>query len=77
MFQPLTRDYQDKKLHITFDDGETADVKILLVSECNDHEECRGVVYDVISSSRSDRSKEGTTYWTELKHIKAFEVIGD
>ena len=77
MTQQLTRDYQDKKLHITFEDGEVADVKVLAVSECDQHEDCRGIVYDVISSSRPARFKKDSAYWNELKYITAFEVIGD
>ncbi|HUC54411.1 MAG TPA: hypothetical protein VMR90_10210 [Candidatus Cybelea sp.] len=73
----LTRDYQDKKLNITFEDGEVADVKVLAVCECDQHEDCRGIVYDVISSNRLDRFKKGSAYWTELKYIRAFEGIGD
>ncbi len=77
MAQKLARDYQDKKLHITFEDGEVADVMVLVVSECDQHENCRGIVYDVISSSRPERYKSGSAFWTELKQITAFEVIGD
>jgi hypothetical protein len=73
----LTREDQDKKPHITFEDGEVADVKVLTVSECDQHEDCRGIVYHVISPNRPERFKKGPAYWTELRYITAFEVIGD
>ena len=75
--EQLTKDFQDRKLRIVFDDGEVAEVKLLLVGECDEHQDCRGIVYDVIASSRPDRFKPGPSYWTELQHIKTFEVIGD
>ena len=73
--EQLTRDYQDKKVQIFFEDGEVAEVKILFVGECDEHEECRGIVYDVIASSRPFKPRQA--YWTEMKLIKKFEVLGD
>jgi hypothetical protein len=57
LLPPVTREYQDKKLRVTFEDGESADVKVLIVSECSEHEECRGITYAVISSSCPNRFK--------------------
>jgi len=50
---------------------------VLVVSECNEHEDCRGITYDLISTNRHDRVRQGSAYWADLKDIKNFEVIGD
>ena len=73
----LTRQYQDRRLRIEFSDGQTAEVLVLVVSECNEHEDCRGITYDLISTNRHDRVRQGSAYWANLKDIKNFEVIGD
>ena len=71
----LTREYQDKRLHVEFNDGEIADVKVLVVGECDEHEHCRGITYDVISTNRPDKLRPGSAYWAEMAAIKNFEVI--
>ena len=68
--EDLTREFQDKKLRIEFVDGQTQQVLVNMVCECNEHEECRGIVYEVFAERPSQ------TYWTEMKYIKSFEVIG-
>ena len=73
----LTRELQDKRLRIEFNDGQTDDVLLLLVSECDEHEECRGIEYDVISTNRPDRIRKGAACWAHLKDIRNFEVFGD
>ncbi len=42
----LTRELQDKSLRIEFSDGEIADIKALVVSECGEHEDC-GEIADI------------------------------
>jgi len=74
--EQLTRRFQDKRLRIEFSDGQTADVLVLVVSECDKHEDCRGITYDLISTNWRDRVKQGSAYWADLKDIKNFEVIG-
>jgi hypothetical protein len=74
--EQLTRQYQDKRLRIEFSDGQTAEVLVLVVSECGKHEDCRGIVYDLVSDGRPGERHPGTSYWTELKYIRNFEVIG-
>jgi hypothetical protein len=71
----LTREHQDKRLHVEFKDGEIADVKVLVVSDCDEHEDCRGITYDVISTNRPERLRPGSACWAELANIKSFEVI--
>ena len=71
----LSREHQDKRLHVEFTDGEIADLKVLVVSECNEHEDCRGITYDVISTNRPERLRPGSAYWADMARIKSFEVI--
>lgn len=73
----LTREHQDKRLHVEFKDGEIADVKVLVVSECDEHENCSGITYDVISTNRPEKLRPGAAYWAELADIKSFGVIED
>jgi hypothetical protein len=73
----LTREHQDKRLRIQFANGEIADVTVLVVSECDEHEDCRGITYDVISTNRPDLLRPGAAYWAEMADIKGFEVIED
>jgi hypothetical protein len=46
MSQPMGTDHQDKKLHVKFKDGEVADLRVLVVSQRDEHEDCRGFTYD-------------------------------
>jgi len=71
----LTREHQDRRLHVEFKDGEIADVKILVVSDCDEHEDCRGITYDIISTNRPDRLRPGSACWAEMADIKSFTVI--
>jgi hypothetical protein len=73
----ITREHHDKKLRIEFADGEIAEVNVLVVSDCTEHEDCRGVTYDVISTNRPDRVKNGAARWADSKDIKNFEILGD
>jgi hypothetical protein len=72
----LTRDLQDKRLRIEFRDGE-AEIKVLVVSECSEHEDCRGLVYDIIATNRLDRVRRGSACWADSKSISNFEIVGD
>jgi len=73
----LTRELQDKTIRIEFKDGEIADVRVLVVSECNEHEDCRGITYDLISTNRPNQVKKGSAHWADSRDIKEFEVIGE
>jgi hypothetical protein len=71
----LTREHQDKRLHVEFKDGEVADLKVLVVSECDEHNDCRGITYDVIATNRPEKLRPGSAYWADMTNIKSFEVI--
>jgi hypothetical protein len=73
----LTREYQDKQLRIEFNDGQIAEIRLLLVSECDQHAECNGIVYDIISTNRPDHLTPGSAYWAEIAAVKKFELLGD
>ena len=73
----LTRDLQDKRLHVEFSDGAVAEIYVLVVSECSKHEECRGLVYDIISTNRPDRERKGAACWADSNSITNFEIVGD
>jgi len=73
----LTHELQDKSLRVEFNDGEIADIKVLVVSECGVHEDCRGVAYDLISTNRANHAKKGSAYWADSRDIKSFKVIGE
>jgi hypothetical protein len=71
----LTREHQGKRIHVEFKDGESADLRVLVVSECDEHENCRGISYDVISTNRPERLRPGSAYWADMVNIKSFEVL--
>jgi hypothetical protein len=73
----LGREHQDKRLRVEFSDGEIAEIKLLLVSECDEHQDCNGITYDIISTNRPDRMKKGTAYWSDSADVRTFEVLGD
>jgi hypothetical protein len=73
----LGREHQDKRLRVEFSDGEIAEIKLLVVCECDQHQECNGIVYDLISTNRVDRVKKGATCWADSADVSNFEVLGD
>jgi len=73
----LGREHQDKRLRVEFSDGEIAEIKLLLVSECDEHQDCNGITYDIISTNRAERMKKGAAYWSDSADVKTFEVLGD
>ena len=73
----LGRQHQDKRLRVEFSDGEIAEIKLLLVSECDEHQDCNGITYDIISTNRAERMKKGAAYWSDSADVKTFEVLGD
>ncbi len=77
MAQRIEREHQDKKLHVVFNDGEIVDLNISLVNECNEPEDCRGFVYDLITTNRPERVKQGSAHWAHQKDIESFAVIGE
>jgi len=75
--QEPTRGYHDKRIHVEWVDGVSEDIFVVMVSNSLCHEECDGVVYEVLSSNRPGWTEPGDTYWTEMKYIKSFTPIGD
>jgi hypothetical protein len=73
----LGRDHQDKRLRVEFSDGEIAEIKLVAVCECDEHQECNGIVYDLISTNRGDRAKKGATCWADSADVRTFEILGD
>jgi hypothetical protein len=73
----LGREHQDKRLRVEFSDGEIAVIKLLLVSQCDQHQDCNGITYDIISTNCAGRIKKGAAYWSDLADIRNFEVLGD
>ena len=73
----LSREHQDKCLRLKFNDGEIAEVRLLLLNQCDEHEDCRGITYDLLSTNRPNRVRQGSAMWAHLRDIKNFEVIGD
>ena len=73
----LGREHQDKRLRVQFTDGEITEIKILLVSECDEHKECNGITYDIISTNRVAHIKKGAAYWSDSADVKSSEVLGD
>jgi hypothetical protein len=73
----IGRQHQDQLLHVEFKDGEVADLKVLVVSECDEHEDCRGFTYDLIQTNRPERIKLGSAYyWAQMKDIESFRILG-
>ena len=72
----LTREYNHKRLRVEFIDGVSEDILVLSVSDFDCHEECKGICYEVLSSSRPNSAQANKAYWTEMKFIKSFEPIG-
>jgi len=73
----LTHEFNDKPLRIEFTDGITEDVLVCMVCECDEHEECRGIVYSVAASSRPGWTPTSQTLWADLKTIRSFVPIGE
>lgn len=75
--QDLTSEYNDKRLYVEFVDGAAEEILVVFVSNSHCHEECDGIVYEVLSSNRPGWTKTTDTYWTEMKYIKSFASVGD
>jgi hypothetical protein len=71
----LGREHQDKRFRVEFSDGEIAEIKLLLVTECDEHQDCNGIVYDLISTNREDRVKKGATCWADSVDVRTFEIL--
>ena len=73
----LRREHQDKRLRIEFNDGEIQEVRLLVLSLCDEHVDCCGITYDLISTNRPPGVNPGSARWSDFASIKNFEVLGD
>jgi hypothetical protein len=73
----IGREHQDKRLRVEFLDGQITEIKLLLVSERDQHQGCNGITYDIISTTPADRIKKGAAYWPDSADVKSFEVLGN
>jgi len=72
--EKLTRDYNDKRLPVEFVDGVTEEIFVVMVSNSHCHDECDGIVYEALSSTRPGWVKPSDTYWTAMKYVKSFAL---
>jgi hypothetical protein len=74
----LREQHIDKQLRVGLTGGEVDEIKLLELTICDPPEPCCGITYTLLSTNRSDESKEqGGTYWTAFSEIETFEVLGD
>ena len=77
MTRLIGREHEGKRLRVVFKDGEVVDMSVSLVDACDEHEDCRGVVYELIATNRPERIKKGSACWAHEKDIETFSIIGD
>ena len=77
MTRPIGPELEGKKLHVVFKDGEVIDMSVSLVDPCDEHEDCRGLVYELIATNRPQRVKTGSACWAHQKDIETFSIIGE
>ena len=74
----LGQEHVGKRLWLELAGGELDEIKLLDVTVCEPAEPCCGIMYTLLSTNRSDGSKEpGATYWTAFRDIEKFRVLGD
>ncbi len=74
----LSQEHVGQRLRVKFADGEVDEIKLLELTICDPPEPCCGITYTLLSTNRSDESKEqGGTYWTGFGEIENFRVLGD
>jgi hypothetical protein len=77
MTQLIGREHEGKKLRVVFKDGEVVDMNVSFVDPCQEHDDCRGLVYELIATNRAERIKKGSACWAHERDIEAFSIIGD
>jgi len=75
--QEPRRDCNDKQLRVEFIDGVSAEVFVAMVSNSHCHEECDGIIYEVLSSSRPGWTKTDETSWAEMEYAKSLVPFGE
>ena len=74
----LRQEYIGKRLLVELAGGEIDEVNLLELTVCPEPEPCCGITYTLVSTNRSDGSKEpGGTYWAAFGDVKTFRVLGD
>jgi hypothetical protein len=74
----LREEHISKQLRVELTGGEVDEIKLLELTICEPPEPCCGITYTLLSTNRSDESKEqGGTYWTSFGEIETFSVLGD
>jgi hypothetical protein len=76
----ISRDLENKKLRISFTDGEIADVRLdwAIIHDC--HEDCNGFIYYVLSTNQSEKytaSSRNAAMWGRFEDIVSIELLGD
>jgi hypothetical protein len=74
----LHHEHVGKRLRIELSSGEVDEIKLLDVTACDPQQPCCGIMYTVLSTTRSEGGKtQGGTYWTAFGEIETFHVLGD
>src|SRR5260370_7046754 len=74
----LRQEHIGKQLRVELSGGEVDEIKLLELTICDPPEPCCGITYTLLSTNRSDESKEqGGTYWTAFGEIETFGVLAE
>jgi len=60
----LNVEHLGKLLRIAFKDGEIAEINLLSITICDQHEDCSGIVYDLVAGKPTHGVARGAAYWT-------------
>ena len=67
-----------KRIRVELADGELLEIRLHELTVCARPEPCCGITYILLSSNRSDGTKEkGAAYWTPFGDIEKSQVLGD
>jgi len=67
-----------KRMLVNLANGESLEIRLHELTVCAKLEPCCGITYVLISSNRSDETRDqGSAYWTAFGEIEKFEVLGD
>jgi hypothetical protein len=73
----FSKEHTGKRLKIEFMDGEICEGELLEVSSCDEHADCCGIVFDLISTNVPERYQDAfkRSAWAEVNKMKQFEVL--
>jgi hypothetical protein len=71
---------ENKKLRISFTDGEIAEVKLhwVMVDDC--HEDCNGFIYYLLSTNQIEKytaTSRNEAMWGKFENVVSIERLGD